>query len=315
MAESNGIYIMGVGAANADIHGRSRKAVQLRDSNPGHMHVSVGGVTRNILENAARLGLRTSLISAVGDDALGELILARSRAAGMDVSNVLRVKDRASSTYITVLEPSGEMFIALSDMTILETLSREYLEERRQLLAGAAAIVCDPSLPEETIDFLLTLTADVPVCVDPVSGSYAEKIKPHIGRFHTVKPNRLELQVLSGVDPVDEKSLRRAMDVLLNKGCKRVFVTMGPDGCCYEDAQGRYLTMRLRPVTDMANATGAGDAFTAASVYGLVKGLEPEETLGLALAAGSVAIRSAETVSPHMSVEALRETLAADRIG
>ena len=43
-------YIVGVGAANADIHGRSRAAVNLRDSNPGTMRVSVGGVTRNILE-------------------------------------------------------------------------------------------------------------------------------------------------------------------------------------------------------------------------------------------------------------------------
>lgn len=314
MAENNGIYIMGVGAANADIHGRSRKAVNLRDSNPGHMHVSVGGVTRNILENAARLGLDTRLISAVGDDALGELILARSRAAGMDVSEVLRVENRASSTYITILEPSGEMFIALSDMTILESLSREYLEARKSLLAGAAAIVCDPSLPEETIDFLLTLTADVPVCVDPVSTAYAEKIRPHIGRFHTVKPNRMELEVLSGIAPVDEASIRRGMEVLLEKGCKRVFVTMGDAGCRYLDADGRFLSRRLRPVADMANATGAGDAFTAAAVYGLVKGLDAEETLSLALAAGSVAIRSAETVSPDMSVAALKKTLAQDGI-
>lgn len=312
MAEQSGTYIMGVGAANADLHGRSRKAVNLRDSNPGHMHVSVGGVTRNILENAARLGLDTKLISAVGDDALGELILSRSRSAGMDVSHVLQLSGRASSTYITILEPSGEMFVALSDMTILETLSREYLEQRRDLLAGAAAIVCDPSLPEETIDFLLTLTADVPVCVDPVSTAYAAKIKPHIGRFHTVKPNRMELEVLSGIAPVDETAICKGMEVLLNKGCKRVFVTMGDAGCRYLDAQGRFLSKSLRPIADMANATGAGDAFTAAAVYGLVKGLDPEETLSLALAAGSVAIRSAETVSPKMSVAALRETLAQD---
>ncbi|MBE5785570.1 MAG: MarR family transcriptional regulator [Clostridiales bacterium] len=314
MAENSGIYIMGVGAANADLHGMSRRAVRLRDSNPGHMHVSVGGVTRNILENAARLGLDTKLISAVGDDPLGELILARSRAAGMDVSHVQRVENRASSTYITILEPSGEMFIALSDMSILETLSREYLEARRDLLAGAAAIVCDPSLPEETIDFLLTLTRDVPVCVDPVSTAYAEKIKPHIGRFHTVKPNRMELKVLSGIDPVDEASIRKGMEALLDRGCRRVFVTMGAEGCRYLDAEGRFLSKRLRPIQDMANATGAGDAFTAAAVYGLVKGLDAEETLSLALAAGSVAIRSAETVSPKMSVAALRETLAQDGI-
>ena len=108
-------YIVGVGAANADIHGRSRAAVNLMDSNPGTMCVSVGGVTRNILENAARLGLDARLVSAVGGDVFGRLILARSAAAGMDVSNVLVLPDAASSTYMTVLEPSGEMFVAVSD--------------------------------------------------------------------------------------------------------------------------------------------------------------------------------------------------------
>ena len=106
-------YIVGVGAANADIHGRSRAAVNLMDSNPGTMRVSVGGVTRNILENAARLGLDARLVSAVGGDVFGRLILARSAAAGMYVSNVLVLPDAASSTYMTVLEPSGEMFVAV----------------------------------------------------------------------------------------------------------------------------------------------------------------------------------------------------------
>ena len=64
-------YIVGIGAANADVHGQSRSAVRLRDSNPGTMRVSAGGVTRNILENAARLGLDARLISAVGGDAFG----------------------------------------------------------------------------------------------------------------------------------------------------------------------------------------------------------------------------------------------------
>ena len=144
-------YIVGVGAANADIHGRSRAAVNLRDSNPGTMRVSVGGVTRNILENAARLGLDARLVSAVGGDVFGRLILARSAAAGMDVSNVLVLPDAASSTYMTVLEPSGEMFVAVSDMSILAQLPEAYLAERVPLLHGAAAIACDPSLPEETI--------------------------------------------------------------------------------------------------------------------------------------------------------------------
>ena len=305
-------YIVGVGAANADIHGRSRAAVNLKDSNPGTMRVSVGGVTRNILENAARLGLDARLVSAVGGDVFGRLILARSAAAGMDVSNVLVLPDAASSTYMTVLEPSGEMLVAVSDMSILAQLPEAYLAERAPLLRGAAAIACDPSLPEGTILRLLALAGETPVFVDPVSTAYARKLLPHVGRFHTVKPNRMELSILAELDAVEDAALKPAIARLLEKGCRRVYVTLGPEGCCYGDASGLFLRAKLRPIARMENATGAGDAFTAATIYGHVHALPPEETLNLALAAGSVAIRSAETVSPEMSIPLLRETILRD---
>ncbi len=307
-------YIVGVGAANADIHGRSRAAVNLRDSNPGTMRVSVGGVTRNILENAARLGLDAQLVSAVGGDVFGRLILARSAAAGMDVSNVLVLPDAASSTYMTVLEPSGEMLVAVSDMSILAQLPEAYLAERAPLLRGAAAIACDPSLPEETILRLLALAGETPVFVDPVSTAYARKLLPHVGRFHTVKPNRMELSILAELDAEEDAALKPAIARLLEKGCRRVYVTLGPEGCCYGDASGLFLRAKLRPIARMENATGAGDAFTAATIYGHVHALPPEETLNLALAAGSVAIRSAETVSPEMSIPLLRETILRDSL-
>ena len=244
-------YIVGVGAANADIHGRSRAAVNLKDSNPGTMRVSVGGVTRNILENAARLGLDARLVSAVGGDVFGRLILARSAAAGMDVSNVLVLPDAASSTYMTVLEPSGEMLVAVSDMSILAQLPEAYLAERAPLLRGAAAIACDPSLPEETILRLLALAGETPVFVDPVSTAYARKLLPHVGRFHTVKPNRMELSILAELDAVEDAALKPAIARLLEKGCRRVYVTLGPEGCCYGDASGLFLRAKLRPIARM----------------------------------------------------------------
>ena len=43
-------YIVGVGAANADLNGASLAPIHLRDSNPGHISLSAGGVTRNVCE-------------------------------------------------------------------------------------------------------------------------------------------------------------------------------------------------------------------------------------------------------------------------
>ena len=53
-------YIAGIGGANVDIHGQSLAPIIMRDSNPGKLHTSMGGVVRNVLENCARLGLKPS---------------------------------------------------------------------------------------------------------------------------------------------------------------------------------------------------------------------------------------------------------------
>ena len=49
-------YIAGIGGANVDIHGKSDNKLIMRDSNPGTLHMSLGGVCRNICENLALLG-------------------------------------------------------------------------------------------------------------------------------------------------------------------------------------------------------------------------------------------------------------------
>ena len=55
-------YIAGIGGANMDIHGRSDRQLIMRDSNPGSLHTSLGGVCRNICENLARLGERRQIL-------------------------------------------------------------------------------------------------------------------------------------------------------------------------------------------------------------------------------------------------------------
>lgn len=298
-------YIVGIGALNADFIGRSREAPVMRDSNPGFARVNAGGVTRNILENVARMGLDCRLLTAVGKDALGKMALDVTRAAGVDVTRALVLPDTPTSTYCAVLEPSGEMFVALSDMRILERISDSYLETQAKLISGADAVVLDPSLPVRPIDKVLELAGNTPVFADPVSTTYAGKLLGRVGKFRMVKPNRMELQVLSGMRADTEETLRAAAEKLVAEGCKTVYVTLGEEGCAYADADGRYIRMKLRPELCMENATGAGDAFTAAAVYGFIKGYAPERTVSLALAAGLAAIQSPATVEPRMSEKLL----------
>lgn len=303
-------YVLGVGAANVDIHGRSKKPVVMHDSNPGHMSTSAGGVTRNVCENLARLGASVKLITAVGSDVYADQIRRECHAAGIDIANFYTVEGCASSTYMSLLDDSGDMLVALSDMSVLQKLPLNYLSSKQSLIRGARIVTCDPSLPEQTILYLLDLCERaVPVYVDPVSTAYARVLAPHIGRFHTAKPNVLELSILSGREITDEASLLDAGKAVLDKGLQRLFVSLGKDGCLYMDAEGTTIQRKLRPLAQMRNATGAGDAFMAAVIYSTLHGFCIEQTLDYALAAGIAAISHEKTINPDMSVSLVESIL------
>lgn len=303
-------YVLGVGAANVDIHGRSKKPFVMHDSNPGHMNTSAGGVTRNVCENLARLGAAVKLISAVGTDVYADQIRRECRAAGIDISNFYTAEGCASSTYMSLLDENGDMLVALSDMHVLRQLPLSYLSSKQSLIRGARIVTCDPSLPEETIVHLLNLCGEsVPVYVDPVSTAYARVLAPHIGRFHTAKPNVMELAILSGREITDEASLEAAGQAVLDKGLQRLFVSLGKDGCLYMDRDGVVLRRKLRPLEKMRNATGAGDAFMAAVIFSTLHGFSIEQTLDYGLAAGIAAISHEKTINPDMSVSLVESIL------
>ena len=92
-----------VGGSNADVIARPHLTPVARTSNPGRVTVTAGGVGRNIAENLARLGTPTYLVSAVGSDAHGELVVSTTAGAGVDIDHVRRVI-APTGTYVALLD-------------------------------------------------------------------------------------------------------------------------------------------------------------------------------------------------------------------
>lgn len=80
-------------------------------------------------------------------------------------------------------------------------------------------------------------------------------------------------------------------------------VSLGRAGCFYLDAEGRALRAQGRPMDQVVNATGAGDAFMGGLVYASLTGLPPEKTLLFATAASRMAISHQNTINPNISAE------------
>ena len=244
----------------------------------------------------------------MGDDDFTHTVAASCGKLGIDISHALQVPGGASSTYLFIADPDGEMALALNDMEIFRHVTPDYLASRLSVLNNAQLVVVDANIPEESIAWLCEHVT-VPIFADPVSTAKAGKFRGSLGRLHTIKPNRLEAELLSGVTIADRASLERAADALLDTGLHRVFISLGGDGLFAADRQGGRLLIPCYPGT-MVNTTGCGDAAMAAVAWAYLQGTDLEGTARAALAAGAIAMESAETINPSMSEDALKQRMA-----
>jgi len=304
-------YIVGVGSTNLDVMGRSKRNLIQEDSNPGRIQVSVGGATHNACENAARLGAPVTLVTPTGDDHFGKTIKNACDEAGLDTSHFIIVPGHASSTYMSVHNPNGEMDIAISDMTIMEQFTIEKLKEKDQLLREASAITFDTGLPQEIINYLLSTYGDVtPIFADAVSTTYAEKLVDNLQGVYTLKPNLLEAEILSDMKIKNFDDLEQAAKIIVGKGAKRVFISLGRHGVYYADAEGATRWRRCKPMEQIANATGAGDSFLGAMLYAHIHDFDLEQTLEAAMTVSMLTIQSDSTINPQMSEQFMKDNLA-----
>ena len=301
-----GAYAVVVGGANVDICGRSWEGLVPEDSNPGLVSMSIGGVGRNIAHNLSLMGADVRMLTAVGDDLNGQRLCAASTAAGIDMSHALKLRDDRTSTYLYITGPDGDMALAVSDMTICERIDPGYLAQNRTLLENARVVVADANIPADSLTWLAE-NCTAPLFCDPVSTVKAEKLRRILGRIHTLKPNKIEAELLSGIPIHSDEDVEKAAKKLLQMGLQRVFISLGGDGMYAATADGNCRMANLP--CRMVNTTGCGDSAMAALVWAYMEDLDLEQTVRAALAAGSITIESPETISPQMSAEALRERM------
>ena len=303
----SGSYVVVVGGANVDIGGRSRGKLVAGDSNPGRVGLSIGGVGRNIAHNLSLLGADVRMLTAYGDDLYGQGLVDACNAAGIDMSHARLLRDEATSTYLYIAGQDGDMALAVSDMAICDRIDPEYLASHYALLQNARVIVCDTNIPAESLQYL-TEQFSAPIFCDPVSTAKAEKLRPILSRIHTLKPNKMEAELLSGIPIRDRADVEKAARALLDTGLQRVFLSLGSEGM-YAATGDDSCWMENLPCS-IVNTTGCGDSAMAALVWAYLEELSLTDSVRAALAAGSITIESPETISPEMCEELLRQRMS-----
>ncbi|MBS7624405.1 carbohydrate kinase family protein [Candidatus Bathyarchaeota archaeon] len=228
---------------------------------------SPGGSAANTAVGLARLGVKVGYIGKVAKDREGELLLKAFLSEGVDTSGIIVSETGRSGSVIGFVDQKGNRALYL-DPGVNNTL--KYEEINLDYVRGAKILHLTSfagKLPFEAQKKLIESISDIKVTFDP-GVIYARKgldtLKPIVKRTYAFLPSEGELRLLTGED------YREGAQILLNEGVQIVAVKLGGRGCYVTDGNEEHLISPFK--VEVIDTTGAGDAFCAGFIYGLLRG-------------------------------------------
>ncbi len=263
----------------------------------GTLSLSIAGAESNVATAMARLGHRTRWVGRVGDDEFGALVVRTLRAESVDVAHVVTVADRLTGMLLLERGPAGRTRVHYRRRSSAAT-TLEPGDVDAALRAGARLLHVTgitPALgdsPARTVRHALETahTADVTTCLDVnfrrklwSRDDAGRALRPLIPSVDILVASEDELPLVAdGLDDAERA------DVLLAAGVREVVVKRGAAGATvYAAGCERSEPALSVPVVD---TVGAGDAFTAGYLSGLLDGLPVADRLRRAVALGAAAV-------------------------
>jgi sugar/nucleoside kinase (ribokinase family) len=313
MPQPKHLDVVVAGLALADVIGRpvefdrppKRGTLKLIDS----ITLTTGGNVSNVGIDLARLGFRVGAITRVGNDSIGRYLVQHYRTFGIDTEGVIiDAKAQTSATIVGVGADGERTFLhtrgCMKNFRASDVLSRIPLVQKAPILVfGYLGLLPETEKEFRTLFSALKKKTDVKILLDTAASPRVTRralagFLPYVDFFI---PSYEEAVLITG-----RKTPEGIVEALLKAGAPHVVgVKLAERGCYISDGKkARYVKAhRVRKVVD---ATGAGDAFVAGFVAGILRGLDPFDSARLA---NSVAASCVSAVGASTAIKALNQYL------
>ncbi len=260
------VDIVGVGALNWDLLLKvDRLAGSGEEIVVKVVEEEAGGSAANTVAGLGRLGVSCGFIGPVGSDEAGGKIIDAFKADSVDISRVIRSVGRSGTVY-SFVDDSGErtMYVdpGVNDAFQIGDIDPVYLSSAKMVhvssFAGESAFSAVKQIPEYLGDYALSFSPGF------LSARGIEYLRPLIDRCSILFLNEKEAGALAG------KDVNRAVEKLHKLGGATVAVTLGEKGAVVCGPEGVERAPGFKAA--VVDTTGAGDAFSAGFLYGVLKG-------------------------------------------
>ena len=257
---------------------------------------SPGGAPGNVAAGLAKLDHKTIMVSRVGADAFGRLLIEALLGYGVDVSGIIQSPTEHAGLSIVMLDGEGERgFMFYHDRPAdqhirAEDIREEWLAQSKILHVGILPLASPTSAAAQRRAMNLADDNGIPISCDvnfrPSLWQNDEDMlaagRELISRSAIVKVSEEELQSVTGKDNVDA-----GVQAVWHDRLEFCSVTRGARGAVLYTLNGTYDCEGFK--VEATDTTGSGDAYTAAVLSGVLSGIEPERLLRVACAAGGLA--------------------------
>lgn len=250
--------------------------------------LNVGGEAVNEAMAAAKLGLKTGIVCALGEDEAGDMVIGALRRCGVDTGLVIRSREHPTPvTTMFVREDGGRKSITNSAHRYNFHPERDCARFARARALILGSLFRAPFDDPEIIHTVLHAAKERGqlVFADTKLPNFRvltlEDLRESLPLIDYITPNEDEARFYTG-----EEEPEAMADAFLAHGVRNVILKLGAQGCLLKNAQGS-LRLPACPI-HAVDATGAGDNFVAGFAAELLRGGSQEEALRFANACGAI---------------------------
>jgi sugar/nucleoside kinase (ribokinase family) len=275
------------------------------------MELHTGGCAGNTAVGLSRIGISAGVIGKVGNDGFGDFYLSVMAREGVDAAGIVRDASVNTSSTMVLIHGDGERsfihYIGANGTLHAEEVRLDQLGGAR-LLHVAGALLMPGFDGEPTARVLAEARRrGIITCLDTAwdgTGRWMRTLAPCLEHLDYLLPSIEEARMITGADKPGDIAR-----VLLSHGVGVVALKMGEDGCYVASrSESMHVPAFRVPAID---ATGAGDAFAAGFIAGVVKGWSLGETARFANAVGALCTLAIGTTAGIRSMEETQRFIAA----
>jgi len=262
-----------------------------------------GGCAANTGIDLAKLGVKTRVMGKLGEDGFGDFLINTCRKHGLDVQGIVRDNSVGTSTTIVMVHSDGERSFLHSlgaNAQFCEDDININLLIECQILHIAGFFLL-PKLDGLPVASLLKKAKETGTITSldtawDARGRWMKLLEPCLPYLDIFLPSIEEARMITDAETVEEIA-----KILIDKGVKIVGLKMGKEGC-YIRTKSKKIRIPAYPV-EVIDTTGAGDAFVAGFLTGILKKWPLEKTGRLANAAGALSTTAIGATDGLISLE------------